>query len=252
MRLLVVEDSRRLRESLADGLRAAGYAVDTAADGRQGLIHARTTDYDAVVLDLNLPELDGITLLRRLRESAHDPARPASRGATPVLILSARDRVEQRVEGLRAGADDYLVKPFAFDELLARLEALCRRSRGLPAGTRRIASVELDLAARRFTVAGREVPLPPREYAVLEFLFLSAGRVVSRAELEEHVYPEDRQVWSNAVDSSVASIRRRLADAGVTDLIETRRGRGYLVGAPPRAEPMPHAEPARPARENRA
>lgn len=260
MRLLVVEDSRRLRESLADGLRAAGYAVDAAADGRQGLIHARTTDYDAVVLDLNLPELDGITLLRRLREDGRepDPGGARSRGATPVIILSARDRVEQRVEGLRAGADDYLVKPFAFDELLARLEALCRRSRGLPAATRRIGSVELDLGARRFTVGGREVPLPPREYAVLEFLFLSAGRVVSRAELEEHVYPEDRQVWSNAVDSAVASIRRRLHDAGVADLIQTRRGRGYLVGSPHSAEPPPRAapvsegEPARAAREERA
>ncbi len=227
MRLLVVEDSRRLRESLADGLRAAGYAVDTAADGKQGLIHARTTEYDAIVLDLMLPELDGMSLLRRLREGGGGGA--GERGATPVLILSARDRVEQRVEGLRAGADDYLVKPFAFEELLARLEALCRRSRGVAAGTTSIAGVELDLAAKRFSVAGREIALPPREYAVLEYLFLNSGRVVSRAELEEHVYPEDHQVWSNSVDSAIAAIRRRLSDAGVADLIETRRGRGYLV-----------------------
>ena len=225
MRLLVVEDSRRLRESLADGLRSAGYAVDAVADGRDGLIHARTTEYDAIVLDVMLPALDGLTLLRRLREA---------RGSTPVLILSARDRVEQRVEGLRAGADDYLVKPFAFDELLARVEALCRRSRGVPANTTRIGGVELDLAAKRFSASGGALAFTPREYAILEYLFLNAGRVVSRAELEEHVYAEDREVWSNAVDSAVAAIRRKLGEAGVSSLIETRRGHGYLVAAPAR------------------
>ncbi len=240
MRLLVVEDSRRLRDSLADGLRSAGYAVDAVADGRQGLIHARATEYDAIILDLMLPELDGLGVLRRLREvmPGRDATRPGSggagapaRGATPVLILSARDRVEQRVEGLRAGADDYLVKPFAFDELLARVEALCRRSRGMTANATTIGGVKLDLAAKRFSISGREVPLPPREYAVLEYLFLNPGRVVSRSELEEHIYADDHQVWSNSVDSAIAAIRRKLSDAGATDLIETRRGRGYLVAA---------------------
>ena len=226
MRLLVVEDSRRLRESIADGLRSAGYAVDAVSDGRQGLIHARTTEYDAVVLDVMLPELDGISLLRRLREAG---------GTTPVLVLSARDRVAHRVEGLRAGADDYLVNPFAFDELLARIESLCRRARGVPANTRRIGGVELDLGAKRFSAAGRPIALTPREYAILEFLVLNAGRVISRAELEEHVYAEDHEVWSNAVDSAIAAIRRKLADAGVESLIETRRGHGYLVAAPARA-----------------
>jgi DNA-binding response OmpR family regulator len=226
MRLLVVEDSCRLRESLVDGLRSAGYAVDAVANGREGLIHARTTEYDAIVLDVMLPELDGISLLRRLREAG---------GRTPVLVLSARDRVEQRVEGLRAGADDYLVKPFAFDELLARVESLCRRSRGEAANTKRVGGVELDLAAKRFTVSSAPLTLTPREYAILEFLVLNAGRVLSRAELEEHVYAEDREVWSNAVDSAIAAIRRKLAEAGVPALIETRRGHGYLVAAPRRA-----------------
>ncbi len=222
MRLLVVEDSRRLRESIADGLRSAGYAVDVAADGREGLICARTTEYDAIILDVMLPELDGLGVLRRLREA---------RSTTPVLILSARDRVAHRVEGLRAGADDYLVKPFAFDELLARVETLCRRSRGVAGNAVRIGGVELDLGGKRFLIGGRELTLPPREYAVLEYLFLNAGRVVSRPELEEHVYPADHPVWSNAVDSAVAAIRRRLSEAGVTELITTRRGVGYLVGA---------------------
>ncbi len=230
MRILIVEDSRRLRESVADGLRAAGLAVDAAADGRGGLIHARTTDYDAIVLDLMLPELDGLSLLRQLR---------GARARTPVLILSARDRVEHRVEGLRAGADDYLVKPFAFDELLARLEALCRRSRGVASNTRRIGNLELDLGAKRFVIGGAELRLAPREYAILEYLVLNAGRTIPRAELEEHIYPEDRQVWSNAVDSAIALIRRRLAEAGVRDLIETRRGQGYLIPAPTVPAPAP-------------
>jgi DNA-binding response OmpR family regulator len=225
MRLLIVEDSRRLRDALADGLRSAGYAVDAVGDGREGLIHARTTEYDLIVLDLMLPELDGLSLLRRLRE-AHD--------STPVLVLSARDRVEHRVEGLRAGADDYLVKPFALDELLARVEALARRARGVTTNVVRIGGIELDLGAKRFAVRGIDVALPPREYAILEYLVLNAGRVIARAELEEHVYASDRQVWSNAVDSAIAAIRRKLSALGVTDLIVTRRGHGYLVPEAPR------------------
>jgi len=221
MRLLVVEDSARLRRYLAEGLTAAGYAVDTAADGREGLIHARTTEYDAIVLDIMLPGLDGLSLLEQFR---------ASGGTTPVLAVSARDRVDQRVEGLRRGADDYLVKPFEFEELLARLGALTRRSRGVAGSSVTIGGVRLDLAGRRFLAGGAELELAPREYAVLEYLFVNAGRVISRAELEEHIYPEDRQVWSNAIDSAVSAIRRRLAAAGVGELVRTRRGRGYLVG----------------------
>ncbi len=220
MRLLIVEDSRRLRESLADGLHAAGYAVDPVPDGKQGLIHARTTEYDAIVLDLMLPELDGLSLLREFRHAG---------GTTPILILSARDRVEHRIEGLRLGADDYLVKPFSFDELLARIEALCRRSRGVAMSERQIGGVTLDLAAKRFRVGEAELPLGPRDYAVLEYMFINAGRTIARSELEEHVYSAERQVWSNAVDSAVAAIRRKLSDAGVENLIETRRGHGYRV-----------------------
>jgi len=220
VRVLVVEDSVRLRESLADGLRGAGYAVDAVEDGRQGLIHARTTQYDLIVLDLMLPQLDGLNVLRQFR---------AAGGEAPVLILSARDRTEHRVEGLRCGADDYLVKPFAFDELLARTEALCRRACGVRSNLLRIGDVRLDIGAKRFAVGGEEIVLPPREYAVLEYLCLHAGRAVTRAELEEHVYADTRRVWSNSVDSAIAAIRRRLADAGVREFIETRRGVGYMV-----------------------
>lgn len=222
MRILIVEDARRLRESLVDGLQSAGYAVDAVGDGREGLRFARSTEYDVIVLDLMLPELDGLEMLRQFR---------SARGTTPVLILSARDRVEQRVEGLRLGADDYLVKPFIFDELLARVEALCRRSRGVASNERRIGGVTLDLALKRFTVGSRDLLFAPRDYSILEYLFLNAGRTVSRVELEEHVYAADKQVWSNAVDSAIAAIRRRLLDAGVAGLIETRRGHGYVVRA---------------------
>lgn len=221
MRLLVVEDSVRLRAYLAEGLTAAGYAVDTASDGRQGLIHARTTEYDAIVLDVMLPELDGLGVLEQFR---------AAGGETPVLVVSARDRVAQRVEGLRKGADDYLVKPFEFDELLARLEALTRRARGVTTSRVTHGGVTLDLAGRRFLIDEEELELAPREYAVLEYLFVNAGRVISRAELEEHIYPEDRQVWSNAIDSAVSAIRRRLGACGIGELVRTRRGRGYVVG----------------------
>lgn len=220
VRILVIEDSDRLRTTLADGLGAEGYAVDTSADGRDGLASARAVDYDVIVLDLMLPEMDGLTVLSKLRALAND---------VPVLILSARDRVEHRVEGLRLGADDYLIKPFAFDELVARLEVLCRRRSGRPCNTVDVGPVSLDLGAKRFSANGTAIELAPREYAVLELLFLSAGRVLSRAEIEEHVYASDKQVWSNAVDSSIAAIRRALREAGVEDLVRTRRGLGYVV-----------------------
>jgi len=224
MRLLLVEDSTRLRASLSDGLRRSGHAVDAVADGRQGLIHAQTTDYDIIILDLMLPIIDGLTILRTIREKgvqAH------------VLILSAKDRIEQRVEGLRAGADDYLVKPFAFDELLARIEALGRRAHGRKSSRLGFGAVTVDLTGKRVLVNDDPLDLTPREYTVLEYLALEAGRPVARPEIEEHVYDSDRTVWSNAVDSTVSAVRRKLAARGVTDLIHTRRGLGYEIAAPP-------------------
>ncbi|MBK7404654.1 MAG: response regulator transcription factor [Phycisphaerales bacterium] len=222
MRLLVVEDSARLLASLCDGLRRSGHTVDGVGDGRQGLIHAQTTTYDLVVLDLMLPELDGLTVLRTMRERGID---------THVLILSARDRVEQRVEGLRAGADDYLVKPFAFDELLARVESLGRRAHGRKSSQISLGRVRLDLTRRELSVDGEVVELTPREYALVECLALEAGRPLSRDEIEEHVYDSSSAVWSNAVDSAVASVRRKLSGRGLEGLILTRRGLGYEITA---------------------
>lgn len=228
MRLLVVEDSARLRESLADGLSAAGYAVDVSPDGRDALASARAYAYDAIVLDVMLPELDGLAVLRTLR---------SEKRATPIILLTARDRVEQKVEGLRLGADDYLVKPFAFEELLARIESLCRRAHDHAAGTIEVAGLTLDLGARAFTIKGEPLELPPREFAVLEVLVLNAGRVLARHEIEEKVYDSGRAVWSNAIDSAVAAIRRALAARGLTGAIRTRRGIGYMfVGAPSERE----------------
>ncbi len=231
MRLLIVEDSQKLRDSLVDGLEAAGYAVDAVPDGRQGLIYARTTDYDVILLDLMLPELDGMSLLKQFRKAG---------GKTPVLILSARDHVDQRVEGLRSGADDYLVKPFDFGELLARIEALCRRFRGVSSNMMQIGRVSFDLAARVFAVEDNQVKLTPREYAVLEYLFINAGRAIGRSELEEHVYPADRQVWSNAVDSAIAAIRKKLGRHGINEFIITKRGHGYFV---PKSTSITKGEP---------
>ena len=223
MRLLLVEDSARLRASLSEGLRQSGHAVDAVPDGRQGLIHAQTTDYDIVILDLMLPLLDGLTLLRTIREKGIE---------THVLILSARDRVEHRVEGLRAGADDYLVKPFSFDELLARVESLGRRAHGRKSSTLSFGPVTVDISARRVLVGSDAIDLTPREYALLEYLALEAGRPVPRAEIEEHIYESTQAVWSNAVDSTVSAIRRKFTERGVNDLVLTRRGIGYEIPSP--------------------
>lgn len=223
MRILIVEDSNVLRESLEQGLREAGYAVDSVADGRRGLIHARTTDYDAIVLDLGLPELDGLSVLRTLRE----------RGLlTPVLVLTARDSVEDRVLGLRTGADDYLVKPFALAELLARVGALIRRAKGSATPIIRVGTLTIDTSARTIRVGeGRAIELAPREYALLEYLAHRAGRPVTRHELEEHLYDDRARVMSNAVDSAVCALRATLENAGCPAIIHTRRKVGYVLSS---------------------
>ena len=224
MRLLLVEDSTRLRATLAKGLTHAGYAVDTAGDGREGLWLAGENDYDVIVLDLMLPVLDGMSVLRALRESGN---------ATHVLILSARDMVDDRVQGLAAGADDYLVKPFSFDELCARIQALVRRSYRAKNPVLRLGELELHTAARRVICGGEEVRLTAREYSLLEILALRAGEVVSRRDLWEHLYSFDDALTSNVVDVLVCSLRRKLGAAGQPSPIKTRRGEGYLLEAPP-------------------
>jgi DNA-binding response OmpR family regulator len=220
MRLLLVEDSQRLQRSIGAGLRRAGYALDSASDGATGLQLAESNPYDVVILDLMLPGLDGLTLLRRLRDGG---------GEAHVLILTARDTVEDRVRGLRAGADDFLTKPFAFEELLARIQALVRRRHGQHNPRLVIGPLEIDTAARQVARAGRPVALAPREYALLEYLALRRGQVVTRAEIEERLYDGRTEPASNAVDSAICALRRRIDEPGAASLIETRRGHGYVL-----------------------
>lgn len=215
MRILLVEDEPRLVRSLARALREEDYAVDTAEDGEDGLYKAESTDYDAVILDVMLPKLDGWSVLSRLRRTKR----------TPVLMLTARDTTQDRVRGLDTGADDYLVKPFDLPELLARLRALIRRSAGQAAPALHVRDISIDMRSRQVTRGGQGVALTAREYAILEFLALHRGELVTRTALYEHLFEEDDVTLSNLVDVHVFSIRRKLG----ADLIVTRRGQGYCI-----------------------
>lgn len=223
MKLLLIEDSVRLRSTLGKGLSKAGYAVDTAKDGREGLWFATENEYDVIVLDLMLPEIDGLTLLGELRRRGK---------GTHVLILSAKDLVEDRIQGLSRGADDYLVKPFSFDELCARLQALVRRSYQAKNPLIRIGELEINTVARRVTYAGNLVSLTPREYSLLEILVLRAGEVVSRRDLWERLYEFDSQAESNVVDVLVYSLRKKLDPQDPQSVVKTRRGLGYVIEKP--------------------
>jgi len=215
MRLLVIEDDAALRQSLARTFREEDFAVDTAEDGVEGLEKARLGPYDCIVLDVMLPRLDGWQLLARLR--------PACR--TPVLMLTARDAVPDRIRGLDQGADDYLTKPFDPDELVARIRALVRRAAGQVRAVLEFGPVVLDTAARRVTVAGAEAALTAREYSLLEYLALHRGEVVTRTDLYDHLFGEDENSLSNLLDVHVSNLRRKLGH----DLIVTRRGHGYSI-----------------------
>jgi two-component system OmpR family response regulator len=215
MRILVVEDEPRLLRSLAKALREEGYAVDTAEAGDDGLYKAENYDYDAIVLDVMLPQLDGWQILERLRKGKK----------TPVLMLTARDATRDRVRGLDTGADDYLVKPFDLTELLARVRALIRRSAGQARSDLQVRDVVIDTRARAVTRAGQPVTLTAREYAILEYLAVHRGEVVTRTTLYEHLFDENDDTLSNLVDVHVFSIRKKLG----ADLIATRRGQGYCI-----------------------
>jgi two-component system, OmpR family, response regulator len=215
MRILLVEDEPRLQRSLARALREEAYAVDTAADGEEGLYMAKNCDYDAIVLDVMLPRLDGWQVLERLRRLKR----------TPVLMLTARDAPRDRVRGLDTGADDYLVKPFDLSELLARLRALIRRSVGQAQPNIELGEVVIDTRARSVLRAGSPVALTAREYAILEYLALHRGEVVTRTALYEHLFDDSDDTLSNLVDVHVFSIRKKLG----ADLIATRRGLGYCI-----------------------
>jgi DNA-binding response OmpR family regulator len=221
MRILVVEDSPRIVGFLQKGLSEEGYVVETAADGDEGLAKARSQEFDAAVVDVMLPGRSGIELLRDLR---------ASGSRLPVLLLTARDRTEDKVEGLDAGADDYLTKPFDFTELMARLRALLRRSGGAPAPTLRAGEVELDPARREVRRAGAPVSLTPKEFALLEYLLRNPNRPLSRATLMEHVWGIRFDPGTNVVDVFINALRNKLDPD--RRLIQTVRGVGYMVKAP--------------------
>jgi two-component system OmpR family response regulator len=215
MRLLLVEDEPDLLSSLARALREDGYAVDTADTGNEGWYKIESYEYDAIVLDVMLPDLDGWEILRRLRKVKK----------TPVLILTARDSVKDRVRGLDDGADDYLVKPFDLEELLARLRALIRRSARQTQAVVTLGEVVIDTAARTVLHRGTSVPLTPREYALVEFLIMHSGEVVTRTMLYDHLFDENDSSLSNLLDVHVSNIRKKLG----RDFISTRRGHGYCV-----------------------
>jgi DNA-binding response OmpR family regulator len=221
MRLLVIEDYAVLRESLVRGLQDLGYAVDATGDGTEGLWFAENHSYDVVILDLMLPGLGGLELLRKLR---------AAGNTVFVLVLTAKDGVEDRVAGLDAGADDYLVKPFAFEELTARLRALVRRRYDRKDAVIRVMDLEVDTLKRSVRRAGDVVPLSAREYALLEYLASRAGEVVTRTEIWEHVYDASDEPWSNVLDVYISHLRRKIDDGRTHKLIHTRRGLGYLLG----------------------
>jgi two-component system OmpR family response regulator len=216
MRILVVEDDADLNRQLASALKEAGYAVDSAGDGEEGHFLGDTEPYDAVVLDLGLPVLDGISVLERWRRAGR---------TMPVLILTARDRWSDKVQGIDAGADDYVAKPFHIEEVLARVRALVRRAAGHASNEIEVAGVRLDSRAGRVTVSGNPVKLTSHEFKVLEYLMLHRDRVVSRTELIEHLYDQDFDRDSNTIEVFVGRLRKKVS----ADLIETVRGLGYRI-----------------------
>lgn len=221
MRILIVEDDEKTAVYLAKGLSEAGHTVDTAADGREGLFLGSSGEYDAVVLDRMLPKLDGLAVLQALR---------AAEIETPVLILSAIGHVDERVKGLKAGGDDYVVKPFAFSELLARIEALSRRRGTAIAQTRlKVGDLEMDLLARRVTRSGKPIELQPREFKLLEYLLRHSGQTVTRTMLLEGVWDYHFDPQTNVIDVHVSRLRQKIDREFETPLIHTVRGIGYRL-----------------------
>jgi two-component system, OmpR family, copper resistance phosphate regulon response regulator CusR len=222
VRLLLVEDEPRVAGFVAKGLREHAYAVDVAQDGEEALFSARSVKYDLIVLDVMLPVRDGYSVCREIRRLGQ---------RTPILMLTARDSVDDRVNGLDCGADDYLVKPFDFKELLARLRALLRRAETLRPEALRVADLELNTASHTAARAGRAISLTAKEYALLEFLMLNVGRVVGREEIAQHVWDENFDPLSNTIDVHIKRLRTKVDAGGAVSLIHTRRGEGYVLGA---------------------
>ena len=221
MRLLVIEDDLKIASFVIKGFKSAGFAVDHLTDGEKGLHMALTEPYDAAVVDLMLPKLDGLTVIEKMR---------AKKVSTPVIILSAKGSVDDRVKGLQAGSDDYLVKPFAFSELLARVQALIRRASGASEPTRlKVADLSMDLISRQVIRADKSVELQPLEFSLLEYLMRNAGRVVSKTMIMEHVWDYNFDPQTNVVESRICRLRDKVDKGFESKLIHTVRGVGYVL-----------------------
>ncbi len=218
MRLLLVEDEPVLRDQLANRLRKDGYAVDTAIDGEEGLYYAAEYPIDLAIVDLGLPKISGIELIRKLRKQGKD---------VPVLILTARNKWQDKVEGLESGADDYLAKPFHYEELAARVKALIRRSAGQADPMISVGDVSLNSVTQEVTHNGESLVLTAYEYRLLHYLMLNAGKVISKMELTDHLYEEDTDRDSNVIEVFIRRLRKKLDPEGILEPIETLRGRGY-------------------------
>jgi DNA-binding response OmpR family regulator len=222
MRLLLVEDEARIAHFVAKGLREESYAVDVVGNGKDALYQTEINDYDVVILDVMIPGLDGIATCRAIR---------AKGKRIPILMLTARDGVRDRITGLDAGADDYLTKPFEFGELLARLRALLRRPRELRSPQIVVDDLVLDTASQTVKRGNRAIPLTAKEYALLEFLARNAGRVIGRAEIAEHVWDESFDPFSNLIEVYINRLRRKIDEGTANPLLQTRRGSGYILGS---------------------
>lgn len=227
MRVLLIEDDTRLAEKLGKVLRDAGYAVDLSADGVDGLFLGEEYPIDLAIIDLGLPEIPGLELIRRLRASGHD---------FPILVLTARTDWKDKVEGLEAGADDYLTKPFHNEELLARVNALMRRAAGHARPEVHLGPLTMDLSTQRVAMQGHEIELTTFEYKVLQYLVMHTDRVVTKTELTEHIYEEDAERDSNVIEVFIGRLRRKLDPEGLFNPIETLRGRGYRLALLPGKE----------------
>ena len=220
MKVLLVEDSERLQRSLITGLQKSGFSVDQAFDGKQALAFAESNEYEVIILDLMLPGIDGLTVMAKIRNQGND---------VHILILSANDQTEDRIRGLDLGADDYLVKPFAFDELVSRLRALSRRGNGTKNPLIEIEGVKIHSVSRYVYYGGKEVPFTPHEYKILEFMARRRGRVFSQEQLIEQIYDAGCYVTRNALEAHISGLRKRLASVNAPPLVKTRRGFGYLI-----------------------
>jgi len=234
MRILVVEDEKRIQDFLSRGLENAGYAVDVAGDGNTAIERVHSTEYDLIILDLMLPDTDGLSVLQKIRNRKTSP---------PVLILSARDAVDDRVKGLELGADDYLTKPFAFVELLARVRALMRRGQPTPERLQ-VGELALDCIRRKVTRNNENVELAPKEFSILEYMMRNRGRPLSRTMIVEHVWDMDYDGLTNIVDVYIRHLRSKIDDKWPLKMIQTVRGIGYMLDAPERAAEKAPEQPA--------